>query len=76
MVALARVFSFDFVFSAARPVPSPPAGGAKEVGCKKCWVAAEDRDLSGAIPRLQKLALGMWTVTRLKGKEPMLEVEK
>ena len=31
------------------PEGSPPAGGAKGVGCKKLWVAAEGRDLGGPI---------------------------
>ena len=58
------------------PAGSPPAGGAKGVGCIVSWAAAEGGDLGG--PILQKLALGTWNVTSLVGKEPELvrEVEK
>ncbi len=31
------------------PVGSPPAGGAKGVGCCVSWAAAEGRDLGGLI---------------------------
>ncbi|TWW69735.1 hypothetical protein D4764_18G0005410 [Takifugu flavidus] len=60
------------------PVGSPPAGGAKGVGCIVFWVAAGGRDLGGLIPGCTKLALGTWNVTSLVGKEPELvrEVEK
>ncbi|KAK0134372.1 Craniofacial development protein 2 [Merluccius polli] len=49
------------------PAGSPPAGGAKGVGCNASWAAAEGGDLGGT-----------WNVTSLVGKEPELvrEVEK
>ncbi|KAK0148964.1 Craniofacial development protein 2 [Merluccius polli] len=49
------------------PAGSPPAGGAKGVGCSASWAAAEGGDLGGT-----------WNVTSLVGKEPELvrEVEK
>ncbi|TWW73543.1 hypothetical protein D4764_15G0009370 [Takifugu flavidus] len=57
-------------------VGSPPAEGAKGIGCIVCWVAAEGTDLGGLIRH--KLALGTWNVTSLVEKEPELvrKVEK
>ncbi|KAK0144267.1 hypothetical protein N1851_017353 [Merluccius polli] len=53
------------------PAGSPPAGGAKEVGCSASWAAAEGGDLGGDLG-------GTWNVTYLVGKEPELvrKVEK
>ena len=44
-------------------VGSPPAGGAKGVGCKKFWVAADGRDLGGRFLLPPSSVPGRWKFT-------------
>ena len=53
-----------------RPIGSPPTGRISGVGCAAGQVAMKADGRTR--PRQQKLALGMWKVTSLGGKEPEL----